>query len=139
MNDTKIEKTDLEKVVPLEKEIKLSGEKYIVGAYSIREIIKFSRVFLDVAVVVQKKYPSLEFKAEDFSKFLPLMLDEVPKLIDLFAIAIGKEGEWLGNQKDLAGFSALFLAVCEVNDFGVIISNFQKGWKILKAQKITAM
>ncbi len=129
---------DVKIIVPEEKEITLVGVKYKVGPYAIIDVIKFSRTLIDVAANIQKNYPSMEFKKEEMARYLPVLLAEVPKLIDLIAIAIDKEGEWLGKQKDLAGFSELFLAICEVNDFGAIISNFQKGWKILQTQKVRA-
>ncbi len=130
------EKSSTDVLVPKEKEVKIGGEVYIVKPFKVKDLIYFSREIQEAFISIKKKNPNLQFKEADAAVFLPLLLSEAERLIGLFARAIGKERIWLEDQADMVGFSALFQAVTEVNDFGAIISNFMQGWSLLKTQKL---
>lgn len=130
------DKSSIEVLVPKEKAINIGGEVFIVKPFKVKDLVYFSREIQEAFVSIRKKNPKLEFKEAEASVFLPLLLSEAERLIGLFARAIGKERIWLEEQADVVGFSSLFQAVTEVNDFGSIISNFMQGWSRLKTQKL---
>ncbi len=134
----KKQKSDSEVLVPEVRKVKISGEEFVVNPYSVKDVIHFTRDLIEGLNVIKKQYLSLEFKPEDVLQYLPVVLDEAPRLFGLLATAIGKDQAWLEEQKDLAGVSQLFLAITEINDFGTIISNFRAGWSKLKSQTVTA-
>ena len=136
MVDEKSKKSSLEVLVPKEKEIVIGGEVFVVKPYKVKDLVFFSREIQDAFVSIKKKQPDLQFKETETAVFLPLLFGESERLIGLFARAIGKEKVWLEESADVAGFSALFEAITEVNDFGTIISNFVRGWSQLKSQKL---
>ncbi len=131
-----MEQKDSAIFIPKEDKVTISGEVCAVKPYSIRHVIGFTRELMEVFKNIKEKYPEMDFKEEDVAKYLPLLLDESDRLIDLVALAINKDGEWLGKQNDLKGFSELFMKICKVNDFGAIIANFREGWSLLQKQKI---
>lgn len=133
---TEESKLDIDKMVVRERKVTITGESFIVKPFTVRDLIFFSRELVEAAKVVNDAYPNLDFKKTNPLKYLPLLIDEVPRLIGLMARSIGKDEEWLSSQTDLTGFSELFTAICELNDFGVVIANFQRGWSVLQSQKI---
>ena len=132
------EKTDVEIMLPRTATVKFDGEAHTVTRYSVSDLIFFQRELAAAFKSIQTKVPGLEFKSENSIQILALLFDESERLLGLLARAIKKDKEWLEKQEDLAGFSDLFAAVCSINNFGRIISGFQKGWSALKAQKIKA-
>ncbi len=132
------EKTNSEVLVPQYKTVIIAGTKYEVKPYAIKDIMHFSRDLVEALVHFKEKYPTLAFKEEDFLLFMPIMLDEAPRLFEMMARSIGKDGTWIQEQHDLAGISELFSIIAEINDFGVIISNFKAGWSKLQKQTIRA-
>jgi len=128
-------KQDSELLVPLRKTVTIGREELEVRPFSVKDIIHFTRDLVEGLSAIKAKYPSLEFKNEDMLQYFPLLLDEAPRLINLMALAIDKDGEWLQAQ-NMSAFSALFLAIAELNDFGTIISNFKAGWSNLKKQVV---
>jgi len=131
-------RTDSEILVPQFRTVKISGKQFEVKPFSVKDIIFFTRDLIEGLSKIKEKYPSLEFKQEDLLVYFPLVVDEAPRLFGLLARAIGQEREWLEEQTDLVGVSELFTIVTEINDFGQIISNFQRGWSKLKSQTIRA-
>lgn len=129
-------KTDSEVLVPLKREVTISGISLEVRPFTVKDIIHFTRDLVEGLSAIKAKYPSLEFKTEDMLQYLPLVLDEAPRLFGLLAASVDKDREWLENQADLVGVSKLFAIVAEINDFGVIISNFKAGWSKLKSQVV---
>lgn len=129
------EKSASDVLVPEKKKIKIGQEEFEVRPYSVKDIIHFTRDLFEGLSAIKSKYPSLEFKNEDMLQYFPLLLDEAPRLINLMALAIDKDGEWLQKQ-NMSAFSELFLAITELNDFGMIISNFKAGWSKLKKQVV---
>ena len=101
-----------------------------------KDIVYFTRDLFEGLAAIKVKYPSLEFNRDDVVKYVPLLLDEAPRLFGLIARSIDKDGEWIEKQNDLVGVSKLFAIVAELNDFGAIISNFKEGWSKLKAQVV---
>jgi hypothetical protein len=132
------EKNDSKILVPARREVTIDGKKYEVHPFSIKEVIHFTRDIAGAFAKLQEKYPGLEISPDKAFEFLPILLDEAPRLIHLMAMSINKDGDWLSEQKDLSGASELFLAITELNDFGRIVSNFQLGWSKLKNQTIKA-
>ena len=132
-------RTDVEKMIPRTATIKFDGVAYTVTRYSVSDLVFFQRELAAAFKSIQTKEPGLEFKNENTIQILALLFDESERLLGLLARAIKKDKEWLEKQEDLAGFSDLFAAVCSVNNFGRIISGFQKGWSALKAQKIKTL
>jgi hypothetical protein len=130
------EKTPSEILVPPRQTVTISGDKFEVRPFTVKDIIHFTRDLVEGLSAIKSKYPSLEFKAEDTLQYLPLVLDEAPRLFGLLAAAINKDREWLEKQEDLPGVSKLFAIVAEINDFGTIISNFKAGWSKLKSQVV---
>ena len=129
-------KLDSEVLVPQKHVVTIEGIQYEVRPFSVKDVIHFTRDLVEGLSAIKKKYPSLEFKPEDMLQYLPLVLDEAPRLFGLLAAAVDKEGEWLEKQSDLVGVSKLFAIVAEINDFGTIISNFKAGWSKLQAQTV---
>jgi hypothetical protein len=132
------EKSDSEVLVPVEHKVEIGGKKFVVNPFSVKDIISFTRDLIDGLAAIKEKYPAMEFKSEDAFKYFPAILDEAPRLFGLLARSIGKDKDWLESQTDLVGVSKLFAIVAEINDFGMIISNFQEGWSKLKHQTIRA-
>ena len=130
------EKSDSEVLVPQYKTVKIGGETFQVKPFSVKDIIYFTRDLIEGLKAIKEKYPSMQFEKDDVFQFMPLVIDEAPRLIGLVARAIGKDGVWLEYQTDLVGVSELFAIVAEINDFGKIIANFKAGWSKLKAQVI---
>lgn len=130
------DKSSIDVLVPKEKAIVIGGETYVVKPFKVKDLVYFSREIQEAFVSMKKKNPNLKFKENEGLILLPLLLSEAERLLGLFARAIGKDRNWLEEQVDVVGFSALFQAVTEVNDFGVIISNFMQGWSRLKTQKL---
>lgn len=131
-------KSSAEIMVPSEKKIKIYGQEFTVKPFSLKDVIFFSRDLMDGLLQIQKKHPDMKFEPQDAVQFIPALLDEAPRLVGLFARAIGKDGPWLEECHDLVGVSALFLAITEINDFGAIFSNFRAGWSKLQNQTIKA-
>jgi hypothetical protein len=132
-------KSDVEVMVPKTKRVKISGKEYDVRPFNMKDVIHFTRDLFEGFSKIQSKYPSLNFDTKnpaEMLKFMPLLLDEAPRLFGLFARAIEKDGTWLENQSDIGGVSELFLAITEINDFGIIISNFKAGWSNLQKMKV---
>lgn len=131
-------KTETEVLVPRIRKINIAGQPFEIHQYSARDLITFSRELIGGLAKLKEKYPSLEFKQEDMLIYMPLLLDEIPRLFDLIALTLRPEktGDWLQEQTDLVGVSDLFASVCEMNDFGAVISNFRRGWDMLKKQTI---
>jgi hypothetical protein len=127
-----------EVLVPSEKKIKINGENLVVKPFSVKDLIFFARDIMDGMAEVKKKYPTLSFGPEDILQYFPALLDEAPRLFNLLARAVQKEGSWLESSTDLVGVSALFVVIAEINDFGTIISNFRTGWSKLQNQTIKA-
>lgn len=130
------QKSDSEVLVPPRQVVIISGKKFEVRPFTVKDIIHFTRDLVEGLSAIKAKYPSLEFKSEDMLQYLPLVLDEAPRLFGLLAAAIDKDREWLEKQEDLPGVSKLFAIVAEINDFGTIISNFKAGWSKLKSQVV---
>lgn len=130
------QKSDSEVLVPQRQVVIISGKKFEVRPFTVRDIIHFTRDLVEGLSAIKTKYPSLEFKNEDMLQYLPLVLDEAPRLFGLLAAAVDKDREWLEKQEDLPGVSKLFAIVAEINDFGTIISNFKAGWSKLKKQVV---
>ena len=130
------QKSDSEVLVPQRQVVTISGKKFEVRPFTVKDIIHFTRDLVEGLSAIKAKYPSLEFKSEDMLQYLPLVLDEAPRLFGLLAAAIDKDREWLEKQEDLPGVSKLFAIVAEINDFGTIISNFKAGWSKLKSQVV---
>lgn len=130
------QKQDSEVLVPEIQRVTISSVEYEVRPFSVKDIIHFTRELVEGLSAIKAKYPSLEFKTEDALQYLPLLLDEAPRLFSLLARAINKDGEWIQEQNDLVGISKLFAIVAEINDFGAIISNFRQGWSKLKSQVV---
>ena len=129
-------KSSMEILIPKEKEITIGGEIFVVKPFKVKDLVFFSRELQAAFVSIKKKNPNLKFKANEAAAIIPLLMSEAERLIGLLARAVGKEKIWLEESADMVGFSALFQAVTEVNDFGTIISNFMKGWSQLKTQKL---
>lgn len=129
-------KSDMQVLVPKEKEITIGGEVYVVKPFKVKDLVFFSREIQAAIIAIREKNPDLKFKESEMASIIPLLMQEAERLIGLLARAIGKEKIWLEEQVDVVGFSALFQAVTEVNDFGAIISNFMQGWGHLKNQKL---
>jgi hypothetical protein len=129
---------DVNVLVPIERSVKIGNEMLTVKPFSIRDVVYFTREIVEGLNAVKVKYPAMDFKKEDVLHYAPLVLDEVPRLFNLLARAIGKDGEWLQNQTDLVGVSNLFAVITEINDFGTILSNFRNGWSNLAKQTIRA-
>ena len=104
--------------------------------WPVKDLVFFSRELQAAFVSIKKNNPDLKFKESEAAAIIPMLLSEGERLIGLLARAIGKEKIWLEESADIVGFSALFQAVTEVNDFAAIISNFMKGWSQLKTQKL---
>ena len=130
------QKSDSGVLVPQRQVVMISGKKFEVRPFTVRDIIHFTRDLVEGLSAIKAKYPSLEFKNEDMLQYLPLVLDEAPRLFGLLAAAVDKDREWLEKQEDLPGVSKLFAIVAEINDFGTIISNFKAGWSKLKKQVV---
>ncbi len=131
-----VKKSDSEVLVPVEQKVNIGGEEFVVKPFSVKDIIFFTRDLVDGLQAIKAKYPSMEFSKEDVFKYMPLVLDEAPRLFGLLARSVGKDCEWLENQHDLVGVSKLFAIVAEINDFGSIVSNFKAGWSKLKEQVV---
>ena len=129
-------KSDMTVLVPKEKEVVIGGEVYVVKPFKVKDLVFFSREIQAAIVAIKEKNPNLKFKESEMAAIIPLLMQEAERLIGLLARAVGKEKIWLEEQADIVGFSALFQAVTEVNDFGAIISNFMLGWGHLKNQKL---
>ena len=131
-------KLDLEVLVPTVRRVAISNQEFVVRPFSVKDVVHFTRDLVEGLSAIKKQYPSLEFKPEEVLQYLPMVLDEAPRLFGLLASAIDKDKEWLENQSDLVGVSKLFVIVAEINDFGTIISNFRAGWGKLKSQTVRA-
>lgn len=131
-------KKDSEILVPKLQVVTIGGEQFEVKPFSVKDVIHFTRELVEGLGAIKKQYPSLDFKPEDILQYLPAVLDEVPRLLGLLAMSIGKDQAWLESQSDLVGVSKLFSIVAEINDFGTIISNFKEGWSKLQKQTIRA-
>lgn len=129
-------KSESEVLIPQYKTVKIAGVTYEVKPFSVKDVVFFTRDLIEGLSTIKQKYPSLEFKQEEVLVYLPILLDEIPRIIGLIARSIGKDQEWLEAQNDLAGVSELFKIVTEINDFGTIISNFKNGWNKLQQQTI---
>ena len=136
--ENKKEKSSTEVLVPVEHRVDIGGETFVVRPFSVKDVVFFTRDLFDGLKAIKDKYPSLDFKPEDTLAYMPALLDEAPRLFGLLARSIGKDAEWLQEQRDLVGVSKLFAVVAEINDFGTIISNFRQGWSKLKSQTIRA-
>lgn len=130
------QKTDSEVLVPAVRKVVINGEELVVRPFSVKDVIHFTRDLVEGLSAIKAKYPSLEFKTEDALQYLPLVLDEAPRLFGLLAAAVNKDGPWLEDQSDLVGVSKLFAIVAEINDFGAIVSNFKAGWSRLQSQMV---
>lgn len=130
--------SNAEVLIPEYKKVKISGQTFEVKPFSVKDVMYFTRDLIGGLSAIKEKYPNLDFKPEDVFQYMPLVLDEAPRLFGLLARSIGKDGDWIQEQNDLAGVSELFRIVTEINDFGTIISNFKAGWSKLQAQTVRA-
>ena len=131
-------KSETEKLVPVEREVKIAGEVYKVRPFSVKDIVFFTRDLFEGLAALKAKYPDLGSANDKTTmiEYIPALLDESPRLFGLMARAVDKDREWLESCTDLVGVSELFANIVEINDFGAIISNFKRGWSKLKTQVI---
>ena len=130
--------TDEEVFVPKKKLVKFAGKEYEIGPFTVGQFMGLSKTLTSMAGRVLSNfsvvYPDKDLSKAELKDIAPLLLGEVDLLADVVGVVIGKDKKWVEKQNDVVGFSNLFTAICEANDFRRIIANFTEGVMALKKQ-----
>lgn len=131
-------KSDAAVFVPDEKTVTISGKVFSVHKFTVMEWIKLTKELTGFASSVVGKILSdnknFDFNTATIFQMLPYMWEDLHRIVPMMALAINVEPKWLGEQQDFEGFSALFMAVAEQNNFKVVFENFSKGFQNLRGQ-----
>lgn len=126
--------TEMNSSVVLEtRTITIADEELEVKPFMVGSLVRFSRELTSAGGRILAKYSATgndirKAKKEDL---FPYMFDELDTLVGFMATAIDKDKKWLMELRDIQGFSQLFSAICELNDFRSVIENFTKGFRTI--------
>ena len=120
--------------------ITLAGHALQVKAFSVGDFLRFGKVIAGAGGRVLAAFSADGHDVETATKLelIPYVMDELPALAHLIARAVEKDGDWLLEQRDIAGFTKLLEVICDLNDFTSVIKNFTHVFASLKKQAAKA-
>lgn len=133
--------SDASVFVPETRTITIGEKEFVVSKFTLEQWIKVARELTAFAssifIAIRKERPDTsiaELKKIKVEEILPYVWTELHRVVPVLAMAIDEKSEWLKKQDDMEGISALFKAICELNNFKVIFANFTGAFQTLVAQ-----
>lgn len=117
MSDNK----DLETLYPEGKPITIKGEEFKIKPFVLRNRIKVVAMIADVFVEMAKNNPGLGAAGTN-ATLIAFINTAGEKVVDLYALVLGKDKEWLMDNVSLKEEILILSAILEVNDFPFLVS-----------------
>lgn len=131
--------SDLEIFHPQGKSIKVAGEIFEIKPFVVKNRIKAVRVFAGVFTELGtrvKEDPS--FNLNNVVSVATALIDTAgEKLTDIYEVALGKDREWIENNVIIKDEIEILIAIFEVNEFPLVLSQISNLISKAKQAKAT--
>lgn len=121
MSETNQAQKDLEIFLPEGKEVQISGEKFYIKPFVLRNRIKVLKLVTETFIELNKTVPNIQ-SANQTALVGALVSIAGEKLIEVYEIVLGKDKEWLGDNIQLKDEIIIVQAIIEVNEFPLLLS-----------------
>lgn len=118
--------------------IKVGGEEFTIKPFVLRTRTEVLRVIAEICLDISKEMPALgkNINPRDIDiKKLPMFIQLAgDKLVDIYAIVLGKEKEWLLDHIQMTEEIKILQAIAKVNDLPFLWSQIKMLLNQVKTQ-----